>query len=333
MGSVRFTIDDVVNVRFAVSPLWETLAGFRAAADPGAHAAHLPWLRTAAPLHRDPVLAARTASLRALLRPARAAARPAAQHGPPSGLPGFLTPPPRCPLTELDHELAVVRATPPGRVEADLLALGAPAADPAAATAALAQAVSAWWEAAIEPHWPRIRAVLEADIAHRTRQLAEDGIQRVFDHLHPGVHWAADTLTSPDLPAGGTAPAGTGITLTPSVFATRCHLLDGAGPTPPAVIYPARAAATAWQSRPPGGGELARLLGASRALLLAGTTSPSTTTQLAQRTGLSLGTVSQHLAVLRDAGLVSSHRYRREVSYTTTDLGTALLNGPADTSG
>ncbi|MER5307771.1 ArsR family transcriptional regulator [Streptomyces sp. NPDC002773] len=41
--------------------------------------------------------------------------------------------------------------------------------------------------------------------------------------------------------------------------------------------------------------------------------------------GLSVGAVSQHLAVLRDTGLVTSHRYRREVHYTASELGNALL--------
>ncbi|WP_207401200.1 ArsR family transcriptional regulator, partial [Actinomadura roseirufa] len=40
---------------------------------------------------------------------------------------------------------------------------------------------------------------------------------------------------------------------------------------------------------------------AVRASSLPAAAATSTTTQLAQRTGLSLGTVSQHLAVLRDA--------------------------------
>ncbi|MER5813318.1 helix-turn-helix domain-containing protein [Streptomyces sp. NPDC002033] len=55
------------------------------------------------------------------------------------------------------------------------------------------------------------------------------------------------------------------------------------------------------------------------------TSSPATTTRLAARTGLSPGAVSQHLGVLREAGLVTSHRYGREVHYTTSELGDALL--------
>ncbi|MEU7073707.1 metalloregulator ArsR/SmtB family transcription factor [Streptomyces narbonensis] len=51
----------------------------------------------------------------------------------------------------------------------------------------------------------------------------------------------------------------------------------------------------------------------------------ATTTGLARQTGLSPGAVSQHLAVLRDAGLVTGHRYGREVYYRAGELGLAPL--------
>jgi hypothetical protein len=276
MGTVRFGVDDIANVRFAISPLWETVASYHAALDPGRHTVHLPWIRKALALLRDPDLADATAPLRELA----------------------LTPAPRCPLAEIEEELALAPES--------------------------ADAVRAWWQAAVRPYWPRVRAVLEADIAYRTRQLAEDGIQQVFANLNPALNWTGDSLVSPDLPPAGPDLDGTGVTLAPTAFATRCHLLTGAGP---AVVYPARAVGTLWERRDPTGNGLARLLGRSRAMVLTYTSSPTTTTQLAARTGLSLGAVSQHLTVLHEAGLVTSHRYRREVNYAASDLGIALLEG------
>ncbi|WP_165365045.1 winged helix-turn-helix domain-containing protein [Streptomyces sp. C] len=167
--------------------------------------------------------------------------------------------------------------------------------------------------------------MLEADIAYRTRQLAEDGIQEVFARLHPSLHWTGDRLVSADLPPAGPDLGGTDLVLAPSAFAARCHLLAGTGTAPPALVYPSRAVGGLWERRGTRADGLARLLGRSRARLLALTGSPSTTTQLAALSGLSLGAVSQHLSVLRDAGLVTGHRYRREVHYTATELGTALL--------
>lgn len=283
MGAVRFGVDDLVNLRFAISPLWETVASLRASEDPGRHAVHLPWIKKALVLRQDPRLARRLEPLR-------------------TELARFETPPPRCPLAEIEEELAVSGA--PSEVN---------------------DAVLAWWRAAVQPYWPRIRAVLEADVVHRTRQLAEDGIQEVFAHLHPTLRWTRDRLVSVDLPPGESGLGGGGITLVPTAFATRCRLLPGRGRTPPCVLYPARAVGTLWERRGTAEEGLARLLGRSRAQVLADTSSPATTTQLAARTGLSLGAVSQHLAVLRDAGLVTSHRYRREVHYTASGMGLALL--------
>ncbi|NUR26938.1 MAG: helix-turn-helix transcriptional regulator [Catenulispora sp.] len=323
MGELRFGVHDAVNVRFAVSPLWETMASLRAVADPGGHVVHLPWIRKARSVRQeDRRLAAATAPLYALITQAGGAA-------------ALLAPPPRCPLAELDEELALLLRTPLERVRA--AGLGdrpdpAPfarrlAEDPEGALGELADAIDAWWQATLKPHWARIRALLEADIAHRARQLAEDGVQEVFAGLHPAIRWEDDRLVSPDLPAAGLDLGGTGIVLTPSVFAgRRWHLLGARPDAAPAAVYPSRAVGTLWECREPAGEDsLARLLGRSRAQLLAYTDSPATTTQLAARSGLSLGAVSQHLAVLRNAGLVTSHRYRRVVNYTTSELGAALL--------
>jgi DNA-binding transcriptional ArsR family regulator len=297
---VRLGVTDVASIRFAVSPLWETLASLRVVADPGRHAVHLPWITHAARLLDRRDIATRVAPLRAVMHP----------YGHP---PPLLTPPPNCPLAEIEQELAVVAAAP-----------------------AVLDGIRCWWTAAIEPYWPRMRAILESDIAFRARRLAEDGVTGLFDGLHPDVAWTGDRLVVRDRPGFASTvdtvgrfidPGGRGLPLAPSIFATGCTLLCGheGTPAPYGLIYPVRAVGTVWERRRVGTNSLARLLGRSRAELLAHTSSPATTTQLAARTGLSLGTVSQHLAVLREAGLVTSSRYRREVNYTVTELGVSLL--------
>jgi DNA-binding transcriptional ArsR family regulator len=52
---------------------------------------------------------------------------------------------------------------------------------------------------------------------------------------------------------------------------------------------------------------------------------PLSTTELARRTGMTPGGVSQHLAVLRAAGLVTAHRDGRTVRTVRTALAEALL--------
>ena len=57
---------------------------------------------------------------------------------------------------------------------------------------------------------------------------------------------------------------------------------------------------------------------------------PATSTQLASVLGISLGTVSDHLAVLRDSGVVAGTRAGRNVIYTLTARGERLLALLAD---
>ncbi|WP_055697780.1 ArsR/SmtB family transcription factor [Streptomyces silaceus] len=281
MGEIRFGVDDLAQLRFAISPLWEAVAALRATTDPGRYALHLPWIKGALGVGPERTnLLPHLEELEALV------------------------PAPRCPLAEIEEET------------------GAPGVG-----LARAECLLAWWRVGMLPYWPRIRAVLEADLAHRTRQLAEDGIQEVLAGLHPSLRWGDSRLDSPQLPGGECALDGGGITLAPSAFAARCVLLPGRDGVPPCLVYPARAVGTLWECRDGSGDGLARLLGRSRARLLSGTSTPSTTTGLALLTGLTPGAVSQHLAVLRGAGLVTGHRYRREVYYRASELGLALMEG------
>jgi DNA-binding transcriptional ArsR family regulator len=73
---------------------------------------------------------------------------------------------------------------------------------------------------------------------------------------------------------------------------------------------------------------LEALLGASRAALLRDLVRPHTTSDLATRHGLALGTVSGHLSILARAGLVSPHRRGRRVFYLRTPLGSLLVDPP-----
>ncbi|MGC5021670.1 ArsR/SmtB family transcription factor [Micromonospora sp. DT47] len=96
-------------------------------------------------------------------------------------------------------------------------------------------------------------------------------------------------------------------------------------PTRFGMVYPTRGILVDPTSPAPDG--LARLIGANRANILARLDTPLSTSQLVVVTGLSLGTVSDHLRVLLDAGAVSKRRSGREVLYWRTPLGVALAVG------
>ncbi len=91
-----------------------------------------------------------------------------------------------------------------------------------------------------------------------------------------------------------------------------------------ALTYPATGTGIV---EPPGDDDgLARLVGGNRAGLLRLLGAPASTTQLAALTGLPLGSVGNHIAVLRTSGLVV-RRSGREVLYWRTPLGNDLVDG------
>ncbi|MCY7340682.1 MAG: DUF5937 family protein [Pseudonocardia sp.] len=184
------------------------------------------------------------------------------------------------------------------------------------------------WKALVAPLWDRMRGMFDADITTRARQLADGGLEGLFANLHPRATWASGAMHLTGLRRGTVDLRGRGLVLVPTAFGWP-NL--GIGPTDdtsvafPALVYPMLGAARLWEpsTRPPA---IVRLLGAGRASVLAETLIPGTTSGLAQRVDLAPATVSQHLAVLRDAGLVTAQRRGREVLYRQTSLAAALLH-------
>lgn len=260
-------------------------------------------------------------------------------------LPDFLNPTPSSPAPSLAEELAAVRATDPAQVRLELDGLardhggrlppGARALhrDPAAGLARLTREIEAYWQLALAPYWARIRALLEADITRRARQVAAQGVADLLNTLHPTVRWDGDALTLAQRHCAVTrADTGDGLLLIPSAFAWP-HVLTRAVPeAPPQLAYPADGIATLWERRPAPddiGAAVAGVLGRTRAQLLAELDTPASTTELAGRTTLSAPSVSEHLTALRAAGLATAHRAGRSVLYARTPLADALLAGPS----
>ena len=96
-------------------------------------------------------------------------------------------------------------------------------------------------------------------------------------------------------------------------------------PWQPAVVYAPRGVATLWEPAERAPDALADLLGRRRALLLTTLAHPATTQELALRHTASPAAVSEHLAVLRRAGLIAGRREGRAVRYARTAAGDALV--------
>ena len=94
-------------------------------------------------------------------------------------------------------------------------------------------------------------------------------------------------------------------------------------PWQPAIVYAPRGIATLWEPAERAPDALADLLGRRRAMLLAAL--PATTQELARAHAASPAGVSEHLSVLRRAGLVAGRREGRTVRYARTPAGDALV--------
>ena len=319
MINYRFEIDDLARVRFAVSPLWETAAAIRALRNPEVAGLHIPWVKKIRPRLKGMDL-----SLALALLPRK------------GYIADFLTPPPTSPLMSFEDEIELVRKTSAKLVRHDvdlLVRNGNPIEtlqpfldDPRGSVRRLATSLEEFWEVAVEPDWARIRALLETDIAYRSRRLAEGGVDALFADLHHEVSWADATLTIectcavPQLALGGR-----GMLLVPTVFAPNKTSAMTEEPWQPTVIYPARGLALLWEEAKPAPEALAKVLGKSRAALLADLDAPRTTTDLAQRHDMTAGGISQHLSVLKDSGFVTASRSGRSVLYCRSELADQLV--------
>jgi DNA-binding transcriptional ArsR family regulator len=312
---------DLARVRFAHSPMEELVASLRVLQDPSRQLMYGRWLAVARP---------RLDGLRLELLTALA----------PTGryLPAFLFPPSTQPWGVLAEELAQIAASPPAvvRAELDTVREGQPLPavleplydDPAGQLPAVAEELARYWQAAVEPVWPRLRAVCTADLAYRMEQFANGGVARVLGDLHPDLGFAGELLLvdKPHHCSHRFDLAGTGIVLAPCAFAWPSLIVGCCGLDQPVLIYPPRGLAELWQdSRSEQVDPLSALVGRTRANLLATLALPRTTTQLAEQLGLSPPAVSEHLKILRDTALVTAQRRGRMVLYQRTAAATALL--------
>jgi DNA-binding transcriptional ArsR family regulator len=314
-----FSIDAVLHCRFGISPLGEVVRAVRAIALPVRDSSHFAWLRQRREIVRELQRDHDLSPLRVLV-------------GDPCYLPDFLTPPPTTSVMDIDEELARIRQTPPQEARAEIeraldgRSVGGSARRAlrsADVTNELAEALAAVWRMMLEPSWPAVRELLERDVAYRARRLAEGGLARLFEDLAPVVALRGHVLRVRERRAAAVELDGQGLLLSPSAFVAPrvATMLE-----PPVLVYPARGTAALLGSRPSENGPaLSRLIGPTRAEILALLEEPATTTMLAHRLRRSPGNVADHLTVLRKAGLIARHRVGRSVLYRRTQLGQATL--------
>lgn len=317
---LRLSVSDLAAMRFAYSPMQETVFSIRALLLPGVYAPQRPPWHADVAEHLNPEDAE---LLYALMAPRR-------------WLPDFVTPRPSTPTARFAAELAAVRATPGALAWHDIRAAYGPDRlpavldrpdDPDGLVDRIATVLDRYWRRCVRAWWPRMRAILEADIVYRSRRLATGGAEALFADLHEQVSWSDGVLTIQQRSRPErreVAVDGRGLALSPSLFARGAMSpidLD----SPPVIPYRARGRAIlAERAAVPSAAALVRLIGAPRARLLGLLAQPASTTDLAYRLGVTPATVSQHLAVLHEAGLVTKARSGRSVLYARSTLGDRL---------
>ncbi|MBT0769256.1 winged helix-turn-helix transcriptional regulator [Kineosporia sp. J2-2] len=307
---------DLTEVRFAISPLHEMSLSLKAFRDPGRFPLHLRWCQEVqgrrAGLDEEMLLALTNDLL---------------------WVPDLLTPHPQLPLTQIHEQLDVIGTVPPRVLLADIAVLhprGLPSVltgRPATVQRRVVRALRDYWDACLEPYWPRLRQLLEADVAYRGREIVRHGSARMFAGLSERIRLRDGVLEVRRSSTGGFTrdTAGRGLTLVPSVF-TSGTMTPISPDEDPLVIYAARGVGTLWQpARPVTPAALAALIGRPRAGLLAELSVPASSTELAARHGTTPAAVNQHLRALRAGGLLTSDRSGRSVLYRRSDLGDALI--------
>jgi Family of unknown function (DUF5937) len=218
-------------------------------------------------------------------------------------MPDFLVPPPVSPVATLSEELERLRATPQEQVRADVMRMLGSSEPPAVlaelledaprALGQLADALGAYWADVIEPEWPRIRALLDADLAYRAQRLTTGGHASLFGDLNRLVRFSESRLELELITDATVGLRGQGLLLVPSVFQWERPAVIYDAPWQPTLLYPARGVALLWEAeRPQPGAALAGVLGSTRAQVLVTLDAPRTTTELARWLGVRASGVS-----------------------------------------
>jgi DNA-binding transcriptional ArsR family regulator len=204
---------------------------------------------------------------------------------------------------------------------------------PAEFIAEFAAFVRRYFDQVFAKEWERIEPLLAESVADAGEHLAHNGFYEALAQLNPRLHGDArrrrlviekwfehdyQLLPSDEL------------TLVPSVYVwPNLAVLLGPGPFPPSIVYPAPFLAQQRPTRMPPD-ELVRTLRALgdgtrlRTLQLIAK-QPRSTQELAPQVGVSEATLSRHLHVLSEAGILTRSRHGRFVLYKLEQESLARL--------
>ncbi|NYS17491.1 winged helix-turn-helix transcriptional regulator [Streptomyces sp. SJ1-7] len=320
MLRIHFTPDDLTRVRVARGPdfLWEitnSIQTLQRHDGEGVFGAWRRWVRPRLPEDRR------------LLSPLL----------PPYGYsPDFLTP--TCgDRTTLRAAVDALLGTPRPRLRTELTLLArsrrlpgwtrALAEGDAGTLARLGDALHSYQAQVLVPHWRRVRADVEADRSRRLRSLMDGGTEGLLTSLGPDVRWRPPVLEVACPVDQHLRLDGRGLVLQPSFFCWPVPTTLADGALPPVLVHPIHHTPGWASSRDGGGGHdsLGHLVGRTRAELLRATRNGCSTVEAARMLQVTHPAVSQHMNVLRAAGLVTTVRDAGRAFHLATAEGLALL--------
>jgi DNA-binding transcriptional ArsR family regulator len=314
-GSLRLTYEDLLNIRLAPRPAPIVDV----------------WLAIASVQRRrpTPLFASRRRRLRCQVTQA---ARPLADLVNAEGDgPDFLAPA----TDNLDEGINTILSTPAAVVRAQLedtfaawqripLWVKHLASGDRQARTTLVEALRRTHREVIQADYPRLRETFDRDAAWRADLMVSQGAAAVLGSI-PNTRWTGSTFTPPEGPGGYCGDFeldGAGVTLLPSATWTGNLLLERNVDGTWLLIYAALDPTPRAQADDP----LVALLGRTRAAVLRLLTHPHTTTGIARELRISPATASSHAAILRGAGLVTSHRDKSAILHSCTILGRHLAS-------
>lgn len=245
----------------------------------------------------------------------------------PGWIADYLSSPPTSPTATIEDELTRVAQTPDTQLRADLEETAQhPLPNRLAVTdlSGCATDLLRWvWTRTLAADWPRREQILRADIVARTSRLATHGWSAVLHDLGRDRDWIGDghlRVSRLALPTQ-VLPSDADLYLIPSISTATWLGWTASGTY--AIYYPV--AGRLAEADASHGGGLPLLIGTNRATLLRMLDHSTSTTHLAARTDLPIGSVGNHLRVLLRAGVVIRRRSGRIVLYWRTPLGDALI--------
>jgi DNA-binding transcriptional ArsR family regulator len=336
---IHFGTEDLSRLRVAAGPdpLWELVHALHLLHNRQAALVFDPWRREVREAIAREELTSAVAALSRLC--------PWAAY-----FPDFLTP--GRGTADLESGLDQVLSTPKHRLAAELGLLfpthaPLPAvvrrlADGDAQTLArLGEALRRFHAVAVAPYLGEIHTTIAADRPVRAEAALEGGADGLLASYQPELTWREDgRLLEAEYPMDRELVLhGRSLTLIPSFFCVRRPVALADPRLPPVLVHPLTPE-PGWlvRSRAARGGAttaglpVAQLIGHTRAAVLDVLDRPMTTTQLGSALRLAMSTASRHATVLREAGLVASHRRGSAVVHRRTHLGDALLEGDATAS-